>query len=149
MTAGDFDPEHRKNLILASAYFHPPRRWADAEPNYSANTFRVLGNALIAAGLWEDWMKDAFHGCKEIADFSLFNEWYNTLIELTREPEPTRLLQGAGNLGTVDQYREFEDKAGAYFTACWLTPAGHTYAEQLLADHPDWKPRLTTRPAKE
>jgi len=118
----------RKDLILASAFFHaarhdPPR----------ANSSRVLRHALIAAGLWHEQLSDAFHGNE--VDFPVVAQWYSSLIELTREHSSRRLLDGFGNLALP---------AGARFTGCCLTPAGQTAAERILADHPDWRSRLNS-----
>ncbi len=125
------DAEFRKELILAAALFHtqPPRG------RIYANSFRVLRHALMAAGLWDERQQGrysaAFHG---VSDDPLISTWYATLIELTRaEPASGRLLEGGGDLDLP---------AGAYFTGCWLTPAGEAVAERLLAEHPDWAERL-------
>jgi hypothetical protein len=89
---------------------------------------------LKAAGLWDAPLEErssvAFHD-----GFSdpLIGPWYATLVELTQAPVEERLLEGAGNLALP---------AGAYYTACWLTPAGVAEAERLLALHPEWKERL-------
>jgi hypothetical protein len=127
-----FDAELRNNLILASALFHtrPPMGRA------TANCGRVLRHALEAAGLWgagsEDSAIDAFHGeCEKFPEVQI---WYQALIELTRKPRPERLLEGAGNLILP---------AGAFFTACWLTPNGKSVAEKLIAEQPEWKAKLT------
>ena len=123
------DADFRRNLILASALLHtqtPPDR-------IRANCFRVLRHALTAAGLWEERHSEAFHG--ETEDFPSVGLWYSTLIEMAlEEPASQRLLEGAGR---------FETFAGAYYTACWLTPAGRRVAERLLTEHPEWKARLT------
>jgi hypothetical protein len=128
------DDEFRRDLILVSALFHAP---APRDRIY-ANCFRVLRHALNAAGLWDREFAAAFHGDdEELARFPLVAQWYSTLIDLTRRPESERLLEGGGNLG--------DPPSGAYFTACWLTPAGKMVAEQLLAEHPEWKDRVTAR----
>jgi hypothetical protein len=129
------DDQLRRDLILVSAYFHaPPPR----EQVY-ANCFRVLRHALNAGGLWDSEFNAAFFGDDEtIARFPLVAQWYSTLIDLTRQPQPERLLEGGGNLGVPS--------SGAYFTACWLTPAGRSVAERLLAEHPEWKDRVTAKP---
>ena len=136
MNADDSDADQlRKNLILCSALFHAPPPPADNRA--CANCARVLRHALIAAGLWQDEFKDAFHGTDDgIPQSEVVTLWYSTLIELTRhEPESERLLSGAGNLVAP---------AGAHFTACWLTPAGRAFAQGLLAEHPEWKAKLRT-----
>ena len=55
---------------------------------------------------------------------------------MREEPASKRLLEGDGNL---------ELPAGAYFTACWLTPAGERVAEKLVAEHPEWEARLSAQ----
>lgn len=129
------EAELRRGLILASAliYTQPPRDRA------RVNCFRVLRHALDAAGLWnarlEERQPALFHGNVEDP---VVRQWYSTLIELARqEPASDRLLEGAGDLDTP---------AGAYFTACWLTPAGKIVAKKLLAAHPEWTERLTGQP---
>ena len=125
------DAELRRNYILASALFHTQI----SADQIRANCFRVLQHALMAAGLWDQDLEarrsEAFHDAQ---DFPVLRLWYETLIDLTRqEPASERLLEGAGNLA---------GRAGAYFTACWLTPAGRRVAEKLLAEHPEWRPKL-------
>jgi len=129
MEAGD---QFRRDLILASALFHAP---PPADRIY-ANCARVIRHALIAADLWDDRFDQAFQGDDEsLARLPVVTQWYTTLIELTQHvPQSERLLNGGGNL---------VEPAGAYFTACWLTPAGAAVAERLLAEHPDWRARLT------
>jgi hypothetical protein len=128
----DASDQLRRDLLLASAFFHAP---APRDRVY-ANCFRVIRHALVAADLWDDRFSEAFHGDDEsMARFPVVATWYSTLIELTRhEPQPERLLNGAGDLLTP---------SGACFTACWLTPAGVAVAERLLSEHPEWKSRLT------
>jgi hypothetical protein len=130
--ANPTDAQFRKNLILCSALIHAP----PPTGRMYVSCARVLRHALIATGLWEDKLADAFHGTDEdIPQFSVVTLWYSMLIELTRqEPESDRLLNGAGNLVTP---------AGAHFTGCWLTPAGRAAAERLLAENPGWKTKLT------
>src|SRR5580692_4798979 len=104
------DAELRRNLILASAYFHglPPT------DRIRASCARVLRHALVAAGLWNERLNGCasaiFHGDSEAnAEFPAVRLWYSTLIELTQqEPESERLLIGGGNLVAP---------AGAFFTA--------------------------------
>ena len=121
----DREEQLRRDFILASAFFH-------ARSVHVANSARVLRHAMIAAGLWDESFNDAFDGNHEA--FPIVSAWYATLIELTREEESRRLLDGGGNLVLP---------AGAHFTGCCLTPAGRTAAERLLADHPDWGERFT------
>jgi hypothetical protein len=130
------DEQCRRNFILASALLHAP----PPVDRIYANCARVLRHALMAAGLWDhqrmiDGQIHAFHG--DVEQFPIIALWYSTLIGMTREPEASRLLNGAGNLDLP---------AGAYFTACWLTAKGRVAAEGLLAEHPDWEARLTKRP---
>lgn len=122
----------QEELILASAFFHAPPRRGDRD---HANCFRVLRQALTAAGLWEENMIAAFHGEDDSsAGFRVVDAWYRALIEMTRqEPESERLLEGGGNLGDP---KSGSEPAGAYFTACWLTPAGCVVAERVLAERP-------------
>jgi hypothetical protein len=99
-----------------------------------ANCARVLHHALIAAGLWEDRLADAFHGHQTQA-CDIVDLWYSTLIQMTqREPESERLLDSAGNLVTP---------AAPHFTACWPTAVGLAAAQRLLTESLDWKQRLT------
>jgi hypothetical protein len=80
-------------------------------------------------------INDSFHD--SIEDFPAADLWYSTLIALTQQaPESERLLNGAGNL---------QLPAGAFFTTCQLTSAGRIVAEQLLAEHPEWRTRLTSQ----
>jgi hypothetical protein len=92
---------------------------------------------MIAAGAWdaalEERKSEAFH---DDTDFPVLKQWYLTLIELTHvEPASTRLLIGAGNL-------DMNEPAGAYFTACWLSPEGRHVAKNLLVENPQWEARL-------
>jgi hypothetical protein len=116
----------RRQFILASARFNA------TDPNagyYTATCARVLKHAMMAAGVWDESHRDGFHGIEEAAS-SLVDLWYGTLIEMVlAEPESARLLNGAGN---------FVGPAGAFFTGCWLTPAGRLEAERLLDLHPEW-----------
>lgn len=132
--AMDADEQLRRDLIVASALFHAP----PPGDRVYANCFRVLRHALHAAGLWESRLNGAFHGDDEgNPDYAVVTQWYSTLINLTRhEPVSERLLQGQGN---------FTVPAGAYFTACWLTPAGYTSGERLLTAHPGWWGGLTAQ----
>ena len=132
----DDEMQFRKNLILASALFH-------SEPPTDcirASSARVLKHALRAAGLWDKQLQEnasaVFTGDSEtLARFPVVGQWYATLIQLTfHEPESERLLKGGGNLILP---------AAAFFTACWLTSAGQLVAERLLAEHPEWRNRLT------
>ncbi|MBV8782286.1 MAG: hypothetical protein JO353_12895 [Phycisphaerae bacterium] len=98
----------------------------------------MIRHALIAAGLWSEYYKEgasaAFTG--ELDDFPLIRLWYSSLIDLTRqEPAAERLLEGAGNLKLP---------AGAFFTACWLTPLGKSTAEKFLIEHPKFKQLLSS-----
>jgi hypothetical protein len=78
MTPSDLaQGQFRKDLILASAFFHAPR----FDPQ-TANSARVLRHALIAAGLWDERFNEAFDG--NDGDFPVIALWYSTLIELTR-----------------------------------------------------------------
>ncbi|MFI5381577.1 MAG: hypothetical protein ACHRHE_19955 [Tepidisphaerales bacterium] len=138
MNAPDIaDAQLRKNLILCSALFHTPPPPQRADNRICANCARLLRHALTAPGLWQDEFKDAFHGTDDgIPQSPVVTLWYSTLIELTRhEPESERLLNGVGNLVTP---------AGAHFTGCWLTPAGRTFAQRLLKEHPEWIAKLIT-----
>ncbi len=133
------DVNLRESLILASAFLHAPPRG-----RIHANCARVLQHALTAAGLWDQKLAEAasavFTGDEEaLEEFPIVAEWYTTLIELTQQqPEHDRLLNGAGNLVTP---------AGAFFTACWPTPAGEAVAGTLLAENPTWREKLG-RPRK-
>jgi len=135
-TGEQADADLRRNLILASAFFHAP----PPVDRIHANCHRVLQHALDAAGLWNEALAEAapavYHGDEDAAArFPVLGLWYSTLIELTRkEPESERLLNGGGNLG--------DPPAGACFTACWLTPAGRAVVQRLIAEHPDWKEKL-------
>jgi hypothetical protein len=135
LDAVDAEIQSRKNFILVSAlYFAPP-----PGERINANCDRVLRHALNAAGLWNNALAEAapaiYHGEEDaIARFPVLGLWYSTLIDLTRQPEAGRLLEGGGNLVAP---------AGACFTACWLTPAGRLVAERLIAEHPDWSDKLT------
>jgi hypothetical protein len=133
----DSDGELRQQLILASAFFHgdPPT------DRIRASSARVLRHALIAAGLWDDTLEAAapavFTGDEAaVARFPVVEEWYSTLIQLTRKrPKSARLLDGGGNMIAP---------AAPYFTGCWLTPAGRSEAERLLAQHPQWHAKLSS-----
>jgi hypothetical protein len=122
----------RRQLILAAAFYHGRQ---------TASTHRVLKHAMLADGAWDAEMEanlsEIFHG---VADekYPVFADWYTTLIEMTYEPEATRLLEGLGNLGTGDPTA----RAGAYFTGCVLTDAGKVVAEQFLAAYPEFEPAL-------
>jgi hypothetical protein len=132
------DDSTRRDLILASAYFHasPPR----PGERIRASCARVLRHALNAAGLWEDRMRKALHGEDDGSpEFRVVNQWYETLIDLVRR-KSERLLEGAGNLGDS---KTGTPPAGAYYTACWLTPAGRIVAERVLAEQPKLKASLT------
>ncbi len=122
------DHGYRKDLLLVSALLHSPLA---PEDRVRANSHRVLRHALQIAGLWHEDFAIAFHGDPEdTARFPVVSVWYSELIHLTESlPESERLLEGAGNL---------IDPSGAYFTACWPTPAGRTRAKQLLREHPEW-----------
>jgi hypothetical protein len=124
----------RREFILASAFFHAPSK---REP-VIANSARVLMHALKAAGLWEDRLREAFHGVEDDeTEFALVSRWYATLIEMTQfEPAEERLLDGCGNFGTPP--------AGAYYTACWLTDAGRRISRHLVEIHPEWTEQLTS-----
>jgi hypothetical protein len=123
----DREEQARRDFILASAFFH-------IQSVRLANCSRVLRHAMIAAGVWDESFNDAFDGNHE--KFPVASAWYATLIELTREEESMRLLDGGGNLTLP---------AGAHFTGCCLTRAGRTAAERLLANHPEWGKRLSAR----
>jgi hypothetical protein len=124
--------DRRQQLILASARYHGRQ---------TASTHRVLKHAMLADGAWDAAMEanagEIFSG--EADDkHPVFADWYTTLIEMTYEPEATRLLEGLGNLGTGNPTA----RAGAYFTGCVLTDAGKVVAEQFLAAYPEFEPAL-------
>jgi hypothetical protein len=133
------DERTRRDLIVASAWFHaqPP---SNRGPRSSCA--KVLRHAMYVAGEWKAELEVAFHGVEHSEydpERHPADSWYATLIEMTCEtPKSSRLLLGEGNLVTP---------AAARFTGCWLTPAGEARAAQLLAEHPEWQPKLMTEPA--
>ena len=136
MNRNDFsDVNSRKHLIVAAAFLHT----SPTGDRIHANCARVLQHALMGAGLWNNELADAasavFAGEEEaLARFPVVAEWYSTLIQLTQQqPDTDRLLNGGGNLVLP---------AGASFTACWLTPAGQSVAESLLAENPEWRVKV-------
>ncbi len=115
----------REHLLVMSAYLHGAPPGAEIR----ANCDRVLRQALLWAGLWNDQLE---HDVRRDCENPVIEDWYRTLISMTRRaPAFEALIEGQGNLGS-DQY----PPALPSYTGCRLTERGRELAERLLAEYP-------------
>jgi hypothetical protein len=92
----------------------------------------VVRRALYWADLWDDQTE---HDYQTDQDNPLIEACYEELIALIRhQPEEKALVEGRGNLGSAQR-----PPALPPYTACRLTRAGVQAAEQLLAEHPQFR----------
>ncbi|HVS35550.1 MAG TPA: hypothetical protein VMS17_08210 [Gemmataceae bacterium] len=119
----------RERLLLMAAYFRGAKPGAEIR----ANCARVLRQALLWAGLWNEQLER-----DERRDVSnpVIEEWYSSLIAMTRvAPESGLLIEGAGNLQSPPKGPAFPS-----YTGCRLTNEGGALAERLLAEYPHYRP---------
>jgi hypothetical protein len=119
------DERVRERLLVMAASLHGARPRGPIH----ANCGRVLGQALLWAGLWNDQLNH--HQFHDLED-PIIEEWYGALIRLTRHvPGSEALIEGFGNLGS-----DTRPPAFPAFTACRLTAKGRELAERLFARCP-------------
>jgi hypothetical protein len=124
--------DEREKLIVMAAYFRgmPPGGAVDGA--VYANCGKVLAQALVWAGLWNDDLRPQFQGVDE-GDPTIVDAWYGTLISMAQHvPASDALIEAWGNLGSPDGDRA----AAPTFTSCGLTSKGWALAEKLLAQWP-------------
>jgi hypothetical protein len=117
----------QERLLLLATYLQGPR----PHDGPHANCGRVLRQALVWAGLWNEQLKR-----DEGADIDnpVIDEWYDILIRMTRhEPASEALIEGFGNLGDEDM------APFPRYTACHLTERGRNLAEQLFTAYPQYR----------
>ena len=122
------DLSERQRLLLMAAYLHG----AKPEAEIRANCGRVLRQALLWAGLWNETLeRDSRHDIEN----PVIADWYNTLIAMTREvPNSELLIEGQGNLGSPDHPPAFPS-----YTGCRLTTKGRECAERLFTAYPQFR----------
>jgi len=114
----------REQLLLMAALIHGAR----PREEIRANCMRVLKQALIWGGLWNDGLQ---HGSDYVLQ-PVIDDWYQTLIKMTRYlPTTESLIEGQGNLALP---------AFPHYTGCRLTAKGRKVAKRLLRSHPEFRP---------
>jgi hypothetical protein len=96
-----------------------------------ANSARVVGQALLWAGLIDDEVRAAWEA---IEYHPAITGCYGALIGMIRQPPGEALFQGGGDLGTPESPQAFP-----HFTSCRLTRRGERLARQLLAQYPEYR----------
>ncbi len=124
----DTDLDNREQLLLMAAYFHG----AQPRKEIRANGRRVLRQALLWAGLWNGQLEHDEH---HDIDNPVLQDWYQTLIAMTRrKPKSKLLLEGAGNFGSP-----VDAPACPRYTGCRLTRRGREFAEKLREQYPQYR----------
>ena len=118
----------RERLLVMAAYLHAKTPRA----KHYANTMKVLKQAPEWAGRWSEVTE--VHIYDDIRG-SVLDDWYTTLIAMTRVPAPMCLMNGGGNLGVNNTPR-----AHPLFTSCWLNPKGRRLAILLFKEFPQYRP---------
>jgi hypothetical protein len=116
----------RERLLVMAAFLHGAKPGAEIR----ANCGRVLRQALAWAGLWDD---QAEYDYRRDNDNPVIDDWYCTLIAMTRRaPKSELLIKGQGNFGSP-----VDPPASPRYTGCRLTDKGRELAAALFAEHPE------------
>ncbi|OAI41662.1 hypothetical protein AYO40_02695 [Planctomycetaceae bacterium SCGC AG-212-D15] len=117
----------RERLIIMAASLHGTKAWERVQ---RANCFRVLQQALTWARLWDEERMRS----RDVEEPTV-DDWYQTLIMMSRMAKKERLIEGGGNLGVPNKY----PPALPAFTSCGLTAKGKKVARALFARFPKYR----------
>ncbi len=117
----------REKLLLMAAYLHGARPGAEIR----ANCWRVLRQAMRWAGVLTQQIES---DTRRDVDNPIIDDWYRALIAMTQVPEPEKLIEGQGNLGSATSPPAFPS-----YTGCGLTDNGWKLAQRLFAEHPQYQ----------
>jgi hypothetical protein len=122
-------------LLLMAAAVHGLGSSTDLR---RANAAKVVGQALVWAGLVDDEVREAW---RSLEGHPAIDQCYEALIRMIRRldaawaNDPTQpLFEGMGNFGSRE-----DPPAYPHFTSCRLTLGGEQLARELLEQHPEYR----------